>query len=120
MTPFKSSRSGTSLACVKFVPVSFCLVFELSLPCVGYSPISGGYKDKEEEVTCTGASCFPSLQVCTCRGDCRLRKHTLSPLCGILHIRRSYRGTCTVEPLNNGHIGTDHFVHYREIVLFQR
>ena len=27
---------------------------------------------------------------------------------------------CTVEPLNNGHIGTDHFVHYREVVLFQR
>ena len=26
----------------------------------------------------------------------------------------------TVEPLNNGHIGTDHFVHYREVVLFQR
>ena len=25
-----------------------------------------------------------------------------------------------VEPLNNGHIGTDHFVHYREVVLFQR
>ena len=28
--------------------------------------------------------------------------------------------TCTVEPLYNGHIGTDHFVHYREVVLFQR
>ena len=27
---------------------------------------------------------------------------------------------CTVEPLNNGHIGIDHFVHYREVVLFQR
>ena len=27
--------------------------------------------------------------------------------------------TITVEPLNNGHIGTDHFVHYREVVLFQ-
>ena len=27
---------------------------------------------------------------------------------------------CTVEPLNNGHIGADHFVHYREVVLFQR
>ena len=26
----------------------------------------------------------------------------------------------TVEPLNNGHIGTHHFVHYREVVLFQR
>ena len=26
----------------------------------------------------------------------------------------------TVEPLNNGHVGTDHFVHYREVVLFQR
>ena len=26
----------------------------------------------------------------------------------------------TVEPLHNGHIGTDHFVHYREVVLFQR
>ena len=26
----------------------------------------------------------------------------------------------TVESLNNGHIGTDHFVHYREVVLFQR
>ena len=26
----------------------------------------------------------------------------------------------TAEPLNNGHIGTDHFVHYREVVLFQR
>ena len=26
----------------------------------------------------------------------------------------------TVEPLNNGHIGTDHFVHYREVVLFRR
>ena len=26
----------------------------------------------------------------------------------------------TVESLNNGHIGTDHFVHYREIVHFQR
>ena len=24
----------------------------------------------------------------------------------------------TVEPLNNGHVGTDHFVHYREVVLF--
>ena len=24
----------------------------------------------------------------------------------------------TVEPLNNGHIETDYFVHYREIVLF--
>ena len=24
----------------------------------------------------------------------------------------------TVEPLNNGHIGTDPFVHYREVVLF--
>ena len=26
----------------------------------------------------------------------------------------------TVEPLRNGHIGTDHFVHYREVVLFWR
>ena len=26
----------------------------------------------------------------------------------------------TVEPLNDGHIGMDHFVHYREVVLFQR
>ena len=26
----------------------------------------------------------------------------------------------TVEPLNNGHIGTDHFVHYKEVVLFRR
>ena len=25
-----------------------------------------------------------------------------------------------MEPLNNGQIGTDHFVHYREIVLFKR
>ena len=25
-----------------------------------------------------------------------------------------------VEPLNNGHIGMDRFVHYREVVLFQR
>ncbi len=25
---------------------------------------------------------------------------------------------CTVEPLNKGHIGTSHFVHYREAVLF--
>ena len=25
-----------------------------------------------------------------------------------------------VEPLNTGHIGVDHFVHYREIVLFWR
>ena len=32
----------------------------------------------------------------------------------------SFGSTCTVEPLNNGHIGTDHFVHYREVVLFQR
>ncbi len=24
----------------------------------------------------------------------------------------------TVEPLNKGHIGTSHFVHYREVVLF--
>ena len=24
----------------------------------------------------------------------------------------------TVEPLYNGHIGTDRFVHYREVVLF--
>ena len=24
----------------------------------------------------------------------------------------------TVEPLNNGHTGTDHFVHYREVALF--
>ncbi len=32
-----------------------------------------------------------------------------------------YIGTshiCTVEPLNKGHIGTSHFVHYREVVLF--
>ena len=26
----------------------------------------------------------------------------------------------TVEPLNNGHIGMDHFVPHREVVLFQR
>ena len=26
----------------------------------------------------------------------------------------------TVEPLNNGHVGTDHFAHYRDVVLFQR
>ena len=26
----------------------------------------------------------------------------------------------TVEPLNNGHIGMDHFVHYREVVLLWR
>ena len=26
----------------------------------------------------------------------------------------------TVEPLNNGYIGADHFVHDREVVLFQR
>ena len=25
-----------------------------------------------------------------------------------------------MEPLNNGHIGMDHFVHYREVVLSQR
>ena len=31
-----------------------------------------------------------------------------------------YFQVITVEPLNNGHIGTDHFVHYREVVLFQR
>ena len=30
------------------------------------------------------------------------------------------KATCTVEPLNNGHIGMHHFVHYREVVLFQR
>ena len=26
----------------------------------------------------------------------------------------------TVEPPKKGHIGMDHFVHYREVVLFQR
>ena len=26
----------------------------------------------------------------------------------------------TVEPLNNGHIGMDHFIHYGEVVPFQR
>ena len=26
----------------------------------------------------------------------------------------------STESLNNGYIGTDHFVHYREVVLFQR
>ena len=33
-----------------------------------------------------------------------------------------YRGVplYTVEPLNNGHIGTDHFVHYSEVVHFWR
>ena len=48
ITPFKCLRSSTSLAGVKFVLISFCLAFELSLPFVGYSPISGSYKDKEE------------------------------------------------------------------------
>ena len=28
--------------------------------------------------------------------------------------------TYTVEPLSNGSIGMDDFVHYREVVLFQR
>ena len=27
---------------------------------------------------------------------------------------------CTMEPLNNGHIGMDHFVHHREVVLFRK
>ena len=26
--------------------------------------------------------------------------------------------TYGVEPLSNGHIGTDYFIHYREVVLF--
>ena len=42
----------------------------------------------------------------------------------VIHARDKWlvrlHGRCTVEPLNNGHIGTDHFVHYGEVVLFQR
>ena len=34
---------------------------------------------------------------------------------GVVQLYTRYSG-----PLNNGHIGTDHFVHYREVVLFQR
>ena len=37
----------------------------------------------------------------------------------IHHTRERKKGN-TVEPLNNGHIETEHFVHYREVVLFQR
>ena len=43
---------------------------------------------------------------------------------GSQHIKLGINGDpvfhTTVEPLNNGHIGTDHFVLYREVVLFQR
>ena len=28
--------------------------------------------------------------------------------------------SCIVEPLNNGQVGKDHFVHYREVILFRR
>ncbi len=31
-------------------------------------------------------------------------------------IERLSSSLCTVEPLNKGHIGTSHFVHYREVV----
>ncbi len=33
-------------------------------------------------------------------------------------IERLSSSLCTVEPLNKGHVGTSHFVHYREVVLF--
>ncbi len=33
-------------------------------------------------------------------------------------IERLSSSLCIVEPLNKGHIGTSHFVHYREAVLF--
>ncbi len=33
-------------------------------------------------------------------------------------IERLSSSLCTVEPLNEGHIKTSHFVHYREVVLF--
>ncbi len=33
-------------------------------------------------------------------------------------IERLSSSLCTVEPRNKGHIGTSHFVHYREVVLF--
>ena len=38
----------------------------------------------------------------------------------LLRVSFMNKSACTVEPLNIGHIGTDHFVHYREVVLFQR
>ncbi len=51
-----------------------------------------------------------------------------SSLCTVEPLNKGHIGTshfvhyssslCTVEPLNKGHIGTSHFVHYEEVVLF--
>ena len=47
------------------------------------------------------------VSITICFGIC------LNMGCMVIH-------TCTVEPLNNGHIVTDRFVHYREPVLIQK
>ncbi len=43
-------------------------------------------------------------------------KDTLGPAI-LSTIERLSSSLCTVESLNEGHVGTGHFVHYREVVL---
>ena len=83
----------------------------------------------ESVVQLCAAKGSPEAQVVGVVTVCEELKQLLKcAFIGVLYIRTSC--TCVYIciymyiqwnlALNNGHIGTDHFVHYREVVLFQR
>ena len=62
--------------------------------------------------------CRVAYRIFSGAGNCFKSVWYSVKVCGTVHPCREKENT--VEPLYNGHIGTDHFVHYREVVLFQR